>query len=120
MVDIREVHNAMSEMDESLVEVPALLDLLKVIIDCPRFMNLLKVIHKSRVLLLSIHVVSVVFSSPAFFQDLRKETVKHTQLATARENLKHIFMVPETVRQTEALITEGRLLEAHRVKQNHI
>ncbi len=48
--------------------------------------------------------------------DVREETMKHSQLATARENLKHIFMVPETVTQTEVLITEGRLLEAHKVR----
>lgn len=47
--------------------------------------------------------------------DVREETIKHSQLATARENLKHIFMVPETVRQTEMLITDGKLLEAHKV-----
>ena len=46
---------------------------------------------------------------------VRKETIKHSQLATARENLKHIFMVPETVRQTEAWIEEGKLLDAHKV-----
>ena len=48
--------------------------------------------------------------------DLKEETVKHSQLATARENLKHIFMLPETVRQTEAQIQEGKLLDAHKVK----
>ena len=47
---------------------------------------------------------------------VRQETIKHSQLATARENLKHIFMVPETVRQTEAWIEEGKLLDAHKVK----
>ncbi len=47
--------------------------------------------------------------------DVRDETLKHSQLATATENLKHIFMVPETVNQTEALITDGKLLEAHKV-----
>lgn len=46
--------------------------------------------------------------------DVREETLRHSQLATARENLKHIFMVPETVRNTEIAITEGRLLEAHK------
>ncbi len=50
--------------------------------------------------------------------DVREETIKHSQLATARENLKHIFMVPETVRQTEMLITDGKLLEAHKVSWN--
>ncbi len=49
-------------------------------------------------------------------EDVRKETIRHSQLATARENLKHIFMVPETVSQTEALIEEGRLLEAHKAR----
>ena len=46
--------------------------------------------------------------------DVREETIKHSQLATARENLKHIFMVPESCRQTEALIQEGKLLDAHK------
>ena len=45
--------------------------------------------------------------------EVRQETVKHSQLGTATENLKHLFTVPETVRQTEALIEEGQLLEAH-------
>ncbi len=54
---------------------------------------------------------------PDLLEDLsevRRETMKHSQLAAARENLKHIFTVPEAVGQTEALITEGRLLEAHK------
>ena len=49
--------------------------------------------------------------------ELREETIRHSQLATARENLKHIFMVPETVSQTEALIMDGKLLEAHKVRK---
>jgi len=36
------------------------------------------------------------------------------QLATAMENLKHIFTVPESVRKTEELISEGKLLNAHK------
>jgi len=48
-------------------------------------------------------------------EDLREETSRHSQLATAQENLKHLFTVPETVRQAEAAITEGKLLEAHKV-----
>lgn len=36
------------------------------------------------------------------------------QLATAVENLKHIFTVPEGVRKTEELINEGKLLQAHK------
>jgi len=47
--------------------------------------------------------------------DVRSETTRHSQLATARENLRHIFTVPETVQHVEVLITEGRLLEAHKV-----
>jgi hypothetical protein len=30
---------------------------------------------------------------------------------------KNLFTVPETVRQAEAAITEGKLLEAHKVKK---
>lgn len=47
--------------------------------------------------------------------DIQRETIKHSQLAAAKENLKHIFMLPETVRQSEALITDGKLLDAHKV-----
>lgn len=36
------------------------------------------------------------------------------QLATAMENLKHIFTVPESVRRTEELINDGKLLHAHK------
>ena len=56
---------SMDEMDESLREIPALLE--------------------------GLH-------------DVSKLNIKHSQLATARENMKHIFMVPETVRQAEQLI----------------
>ena len=49
-------------------------------------------------------------------EDLKEETGRHSQLAAAQENLKHLFTVPETVRQAEAAITEGKLLEAHKVK----
>ena len=55
----------MDEMDESLKEIPTLLEQL---------------------------------------HDVSKLNIKHSQLATARENMKHIFMVPETVRQAEQLI----------------
>lgn len=46
--------------------------------------------------------------------DVREETLRYSQLATAQENLKHLFTVPETVLKTEAQIVEGRLLEAHK------
>ena len=45
---------------------------------------------------------------------LREETLRHSQLATARENLKHIFNVPEAVRAATALVQDGRLLDAHK------
>ena len=43
----------------------------------------------------------------------RRKNLRHSQLATAKENLRHIFTVPETVAKTEATIEEGRLLQAH-------
>eukprot|EP00096_Caligus_rogercresseyi_P011855 TRINITY_DN480_c0_g1_i1.p1 TRINITY_DN480_c0_g1~~TRINITY_DN480_c0_g1_i1.p1 ORF type:complete len:718 (-),score=192.62 TRINITY_DN480_c0_g1_i1:66-2219(-) len=46
--------------------------------------------------------------------DIKIETQKHSQLLTAKENLKHLFNVPEIVQQTETCIMEGRLLEAHK------
>jgi len=45
--------------------------------------------------------------------EVREENLRHSQLATARENLKHIFTVPETVARTEQWIEEGKLLQAH-------
>ena len=46
-------------------------------------------------------------------RDVRDENLRHSQLATAKENLKHIFTVPETVSKTQLWIEEGRLLQAH-------
>ena len=45
--------------------------------------------------------------------DVREENLRHSQLATAKENLKHIFTVPETVSRTQAWIEDGKLLQAH-------
>jgi len=45
--------------------------------------------------------------------EVREENLRHSQLSTARENLKHIFTVPETVARTEQCIIEGKLLQAH-------
>ncbi|XP_052762929.1 exocyst complex component 3-like [Mya arenaria] len=42
------------------------------------------------------------------------ENQKFCQLATAMENLKHIFTVPESVKKTEELINDGKLLYAHK------
>ena len=55
-------------------------------------------------------------SVPDFYdklRDVREENLRHSQLATAKENLKHIFTVPETVARTQTWIEEGRLLQAH-------
>ena len=46
--------------------------------------------------------------------DVREETSRYSQLSTAQENLKHLFTVPETVKNTEAAIVEGKLLDAHK------
>lgn len=45
---------------------------------------------------------------------VREENKNFCQLATAMENLKHIFTVPESVSKTEDLISEGKLLLAHK------
>ena len=44
-------------------------------------------------------------------REVREENLRHSQLATAKENLKHIFTVPETVAKTELWIEEGKLLQ---------
>lgn len=44
---------------------------------------------------------------------VRDENMKHSQYATARENLKHIFTVPESVEKTKQWINEGKLLHTH-------
>ena len=46
--------------------------------------------------------------------DVREETLRYSQLATAQENLKHLFTVPETVVNAETAIVEGKLLDAHK------
>jgi exocyst complex component 3 len=46
-------------------------------------------------------------------REVREENLRHSQLATAKENLRHIFTVPETVARTGAWIEEGKLLQAH-------
>lgn len=46
-------------------------------------------------------------------QDVREESMKHSQYAAAMENLKHIFNVPESVQKTQEWINEGKLLLAH-------
>ncbi|XP_073846464.1 exocyst complex component 3-like [Musca autumnalis] len=46
-------------------------------------------------------------------EDVREENTKHSQLATAVENIKHIFNVETSVQKTMALIEEDKLLNAH-------
>ncbi|CAH1153644.1 unnamed protein product [Phaedon cochleariae] len=45
--------------------------------------------------------------------DIKEENMRHSQYVTARENLKHIFTVPESVEKTKLLINEGKLLHTH-------
>lgn len=52
--------------------------------------------------------------------DVRDENMKHSQYVTARENLKHIFTVPESIQKTEQWINDGKLLHTHQVCPTHI
>ncbi|ELU08987.1 hypothetical protein CAPTEDRAFT_214437 [Capitella teleta] len=45
---------------------------------------------------------------------VREENSRHSQLAAAVENLKHIFTVPETVKKCDDFICDGKLLHAHK------
>lgn len=47
--------------------------------------------------------------------DVREENMRHSQYVTAKENLKHIFTVPDSVQKTKAWINDGKLLHAHQV-----
>lgn len=44
---------------------------------------------------------------------VREEHMRHSQYVTAKENLKYIFTVPESVEKTKQWINEGKLLHTH-------
>ncbi|KAK0175117.1 hypothetical protein PV327_008896 [Microctonus hyperodae] len=46
-------------------------------------------------------------------QAVQDENMRHSQYTTAKENLKHIFTVPESVEKTKQWINDGKLLHAH-------
>lgn len=47
--------------------------------------------------------------------EVREENMRHSQYVTAKENLKHIFTVPDSVQKTKTWISDGKLLHAHQV-----
>ncbi|XP_015605844.1 exocyst complex component 3 [Cephus cinctus] len=49
----------------------------------------------------------------AKLQAVQDENMRHSQYVTAKENLKHIFTVPESVEKTKQWINDGKLLHAH-------
>lgn len=49
-------------------------------------------------------------------EPVREENAKHSQYATAMENLKHIFTVQSSVTKTMQWIEEDKLLHAHQVR----
>ena len=46
--------------------------------------------------------------------ELKSESLKYEQLKTMQAHLKDLYNIPESVKKTENLIEEGKLLEAHK------
>lgn len=46
-------------------------------------------------------------------QEVKEESMRHSQYGAAIENLKHIFNVPGSVQKTQELIAQDKLLHAH-------
>ena len=46
--------------------------------------------------------------------ELKSESLKYEQLKTMQAHLKDLYNIPESVKNTENLIEEGKLLEAHK------
>ncbi|KAL1440973.1 hypothetical protein MTO96_009019 [Rhipicephalus appendiculatus] len=46
-------------------------------------------------------------------QEVKEESIRHSQYGAAIENLKHIFNVPGSVQKTQELIANDKLLHAH-------
>lgn len=47
-------------------------------------------------------------------RDIKDASAEHRQLAAAKENLKHIFAVPEEVEKARGMIRDRKFLEAHK------
>lgn len=47
--------------------------------------------------------------------EVKEENMRYSQYVTAKENLKHIFTIPESVEKTKQWINEGKLLHTHQV-----
>ncbi|KAI4484165.1 hypothetical protein M0804_007621 [Polistes exclamans] len=56
---------------------------------------------------------SIVPELSSKLQPVQDENMRHSQYVTAKENLKHIFTVPESVEKTKQWINDGKLLHAH-------
>lgn len=65
---------------------------------------------------LSSEIINIFKNLPALterLQEVKEESMRHSQYGAAIENLKHIFNVPGSVQKTQELIASGKLLHAH-------